>query len=469
MKIHYLTIYNTKLTVYKTKLAMRKTDLYKLKSRLLFALLCLFTSSAYANPPQLTQFIAGKIQAAQALQQQERYGDAIELLTDLTPRQAYDQAFVERVLGIFHWQQENTDQAVKYLSLAVESQLLATEQTWMTQRMVADILLSQQKYKQALPHYYVLVNSYVLVNNDMQNDGVLVNTAASSDKQSHKAVTKRNKKTSNIKLKEFTELWLRIAQTHYQLREWDKVLTAVRSYEGINTQGDQVQALNLQLTAQSQLQRWPAAIDTLDRIIAVEPDKLLWWQQLAGLQLRISQPQAALTTLILAQRQGLALSVQERRTLAQLYAQQGIPEQAARELGLLAANITDNDERQKLLTEQAQYWQMAKEWNKAIGTWRDVIALSPGDAAEYRWPLAQLLLQQGRYELALLELNHHQINQGKTNKEQAAIELAKVRSYYKLEQFDRAITHAKLAQHLAPSASAKGWLKYLQQVRQINS
>ncbi|WP_255546832.1 tetratricopeptide repeat protein [Moritella sp. 36] len=414
--------------------------------------MCFFTSSVYANQPQLTQFIAGKIQAAQALQQQERYTDAIELLTELTPRQAYDQAFVQRVLGIFHWQQENTDQAVKYLSLAVESKLLPTEQAWITQRMVADILLSQQKYQQALPHYYVLVN-----------------TAASSDKESHKAVTKRKKKASNIKTKEFTELWLRIAQTHYQLHEWEKVLSAVGSYEDLNTQGDQVQALNLQLTAQSQLQRWPAAIDTLDRIIAVEPDKLLWWQQLAGLQLRTSQPQAALTTLILAQRQGFALSVQERRTLAQLYAQQGIPEQAARELNLLVKDITDNDKRQKMLVEQAQYWQMAKEWNKAISTWRDVVNLSTDDTAEFRWPLAQLLLQQGRYKAALAELNHPQIKLDRSKKKQAEIELAKVRAYYKLAQFDRAITHAKLAQHIAPSASAKGWIKYLQQVRLINS
>lgn len=463
MNLHYLTIYKTKLTIYKEKLSARKIDLNKLKSNLLFALMCLFASSAYANPPHLTQFIAGKIQAAQALQQQEHYGDAIELLADLTPRQAYDKAFVQRVLGIFHWQQENTEQAVKYLSLAVESQLLPTQQTWMTQRMVAEILLSQQKYKQALPHYYVLVNNYVL------NDGVLVNRAVDSDKAHSKENAKRKKKASDINSKEFTELWLRIAQTHYQLREWEKVLSAVRSYEGLNTQGDQVQALNLQLTAQSQLQRWPAAIDTLGRIIVVEPDKLLWWQQLAGLQLRTSQPQAALTTLILAQRQGLELSVQERRTLAQLYAQQGIPEQAARELSSLVAGISDSGEQQKMLAEQAQYWQMAKEWNKAINTWRDVISLSESDTAKYRWPLAQLLLQQGRYESALVELNHSQIKRDKSRKEQAAIELAKVRAYYKLEQFDRAITHAKLAQHLAPSASAKGWLKYLQQIRQMNS
>ncbi|MFT5808465.1 MAG: hypothetical protein ACI9LG_002782 [Moritella dasanensis] len=459
--IHYLTIYNTKLTIYKAKLTIYNANVSKLKNTLLFVLMCLFTVSAYANPPQLTQFIAGKIQAAQALQQQERYSDAIELLTELTPRQAYDKAFVQRVLGIFHWQQEDTQQAIKYLSLAVESQLLPTEQTWVTQRMVADILLSQQKYKQALPHYYVLVNQYAL------SDGVL--TLANAAVNSDKVAVKSKQRKTNIKVTEFTELWLRIAQTHYQLREWDKVLSAVQSFEGLNTQGDQVQALNLQLTAQSQLQRWPAAIVTLDRIIAVEPDKLLWWQQLAGLQLRISQPQAALTTLILAQRQGLALSVAERRTLAQLYAQQGIPEQAAHELGLLAANITNKNERQKLLAEQAQYWQMAKEWHKAIGIWREVISFSENGAAEYRWPLAQLLLQQGRYESALVELKHPQIKQGKSNKEQAAMELAKVRAYYKLAQFDRAITHAKLAQHLAPSASAKGWLKYLKQVRQINS
>ena len=439
--------------------------LSKLKIQLTFGftLLLSLTPSVYASPPQLTQFIAGKIQAAQSLQQQERYSDAIDLLAELTPRQAYDKAFVQRVLGIFHWQQENTEQAVTYLSLAVESQLLPTEQTWMTQRMVADILLSQQEYKKALPHYYVLVRDYALV------DKILVNTVIEGDKDSRQTTVARKAKASNIKPKEFTELWLRIAQTHYQLREWDKVLSAVSAYESVNTQGDQVQALNLQLTALSQLQRWPAAIDTLDRIIAVEPDKLLWWQQLAGLQLRTSQPEAALTTLILAQRQGLELSVQERRTLAQLYAQQGIPEQAARELSLLARDVTNNDERETLLAEQAQYWQMAKEWDKAISTWRDVIRFAENGAAEYRWPLAQLLLQQGQYEPALIELNHKQIKLNKSKKEQAAIELAKVRAYYKLEQFDRAITHAKLAQHIAPSASAKGWLKYLQQVRQINS
>lgn len=446
------------LAVSKTKPYSGQISLNKRVLNWLLALTCFFTASAYAGPPQLTQFIAGKIQAAQALQQEERYSDAIELLTELTPRQAYDKAFVQRVLGIFHWQQENTQQAVKYLSLAVESQLLPIKQTWVTQRMVADILLSEQKYKQALPHYYVLVNEYAL------SDGVLGKVAAGSEN-----VAKRKQKKSDIKVTEFAELWLRIAQTHYQLREWEQVLSAVRSYEKLNTQGDQVQALNLQLTAQSQLQRWPAAIDTLDRIIAVEPDKLLWWQQLAGLQLRVSQPQAALTTLILAQRQGLELSTAERRTLAQLYAQQGIPEQAARELGLLAQDSIDNNEREKLLAEQAQYWQMAKEWDLAINTWRDVIRLAQHNAAEYRWPLAQLLLQQGQYELALLELNHQQIKQDKSNKDQAAIELAKVRAYYKLAQFDRAITHAKLAQHLAPSASAKGWLKYLLQVRQINS
>lgn len=454
-------------------LSMYKIGLTKLKLNGLLVLIGLFALPVYAKPLQLTQFIAGKIQAAQALQQQDRYSDAIALLAELTPRQEYDKAFVERVLGIFHWQQENTEQAVKYLSSAVESQLLPTEQTWMTRRMVADILLSQQQYKLALPHYYILVSDYTLVNSVLINKAlankVLINTAVNNHNNSEQISSQHNRKTSNIKQTEFTELWLRIAQTHYQQREWNKVLSAVNSYAELNTNGDQVQALNLQLTAQSQLQRWPAAINTLERIIAIQPGKLLWWQQLAGLQLRTAQPQAALSTLILAKRQGLELSVRERRTLAQLYAQQGIPEQAALELASLAEDTADNNEREMLLAEQARYWQMAKEWSNAINIWRDVIYLAGLDAGQYRWPLAQLLLQQGRYESALVELKHRQIQQGKNKNQQAKIELAKVRAYYKLAQFDRAITHAKLAQHISPSASAQGWIQYLRQMDEINS
>jgi tetratricopeptide (TPR) repeat protein len=411
---------------------------YFLVAAVLTLLPCSYSAQALAKAStnkaaQLTQFIAGKVQLAQQLQQQEKYLEAINLLSELTPRQAYDQAVVHRVLGIFYWQQENIPQAIKYLSLAVESDLLAAQQTWITRRMLADILLSQQQFTEALPHYYHLVKTDELT------------TSATSSRQ----------------VEDYATLWLRIAQAHYQLKQWPTVISAVQKYVVTNPEGAHVQALNLQLTAQSQLQLWPEAILTLQRIILIEPNKLLWWQQLAGIQLRLEQPQAALASLILAQRQDLALSVQERRTLAQLYAQQGVPEKAALELGAVLPLLSDAQERQALLVTQAHYWQMAKEWDLAIQTWRE-IALT---TVKYRWQLAQLLLQQGDYQAALLELNNADITQGKNKPEIAQIELAKVRAYYKLAKYDRAIVHAKQAQATSPSASAKGWIAYLTQLR----
>ncbi|MFT5880931.1 MAG: hypothetical protein ACI86X_002070 [Moritella sp.] len=415
-----------------------------LVAALLILLPCTYSAQAQAKAStnkaaQLTQFIAGKVQLAQQLQQQEKYLEAISLLSELRPRQAYDQAVVHRVLGIFYWQQENIPQAIKYLSLAVESDLLAAQQAWITRRMLADILLSQQQFTGALPHYYHLVKKEHLVKKDE-----LTTSAASSRK-----------------VEGYATLWLRIAQAHYQLKQWPAVISAVQKYVVTNPEGALVQALNLQLTAQSQLQLWPDAILTLQRILHIEPNKLLWWQQLAGIQLRLDQPKAALASLILAQRQGLALSVQERRTLAQLYAQQGVPEKAALELGAVLPLLGDAQERQALLVTQAHYWQMAKEWDLAIQTWRE-IALT---TAQHRWQLAQLLLQQGDYQAALLELNNADITQSKNKPEIAKIELAKVRAYYKLAKYDRAIVHAKQAQAINASASAKGWIVYLTQLR----
>lgn len=431
----------------------------------------LVTAKTVKKQPQLSQFIAAKVQLAQQLQQQEEFHEAIRLLSELAPRQAYDQAVIHRVLGIFYWQNENIPQAVNYLSIAVESDLLGAQQARITQRMLADILLSQQQFAAALPHYYQLIKQVQLVKeHPLAKQDQLINQRSEDE----------------------AELWLRIGQAHYQLKQWPEVITAVKMYDtaananlvkiadSTSLERKHVQALNLQLTAQSQLQLWPDAITTLQRILLVQPDKLRWWQQLAAIQLRIDQPQAALDSLILAQRQGLALSVQERKTLAQLYAQQGIPEKAALELkaillevkmleetdvaelsGVTSSGVTSEGDRQKLLVTQAQYWQQAKEWVLAIQTWREVSLTT----AQYRWSLAQLLLQQGYYQAALQELNNADITQGKNKSEIAQIELAKVRAYYKLAQFDQAIAHAKQAQYISPSASAKGWIAYLKQLR----
>ncbi|MDX1303524.1 hypothetical protein [Photobacterium sp.] len=370
--------------------------------------------STYAE--ELSQFTAGKVQRAYNLQQDEKLNDAIALLADLDPSRAYDKAFVKRMIGIFYWQKGNTDKAIDNLSYAVKSGLLNDEQAWVTQRMLADILLSNEQFNAALPHYY--------------------------------ALSKQIPETQKA-----DELWLRIAQSHYQLEEWQQVLSALIRYESYQKK-DEIQPLTIRLGAQLQLKQWKASISTLNRLIVLEPNKTTWWQQLAGIQLRNGRSSDALETLALARRQGVILSQQDLKTLAQLYAQAGIPERAA----ILFDELEGIQNNAGLLSEQARYWQMAKEWDKAISVWTLAAKLDN----KHRWPLAQLLLQEGHYHQALAELD--KVN--RTDKK-AEVELAKVRVYYKLDDFEKAIIHAKLANNITPSAASKSWIKYLDQVRHM--
>ncbi len=154
--------------------------------------------------------------------------------------------------------------------------------------------------------------------------------------------------------------------------------------------------------------------------------------------------------------QKVALNQQDLRLLAQLYAQNGIPERAAQ----VMESLDEAQSNQQLITERAIYWQRAKEWDKAIATWR----LAATKDAKYHWHVAQLLLQEGHYQQALAELD-----QVKERDKQAQVALAKTRALYKLNQFEAALVQAKRADSLQSSESAKQWIKYLSQQRQTQS
>ena len=389
-------------------------------SAFIFSLLLAFSCAAQAQ--QLSQYNAVKVQRAIQLQQQEKLTEAIKILAELTPSQAYDKAYIERMLGVFHWQDGNSKSAVKYLSSAVKSQQLADDQAWVTQRMLADLLLTEQRFSESLPHYYALT----------------------------KAVPEKQK---------IGDLWFRIAQTHYQLSEWKKVLHALKQHQHAGKyreRNSDRQLLVLKLGAQLQLKHWKSAIPTLNALIVLEPNKASWWQQLSSIQLRLNQPKEALNTLALAQRQGIALSQSELKLLAQLYAQRGIPEKAAEVLSQLYEAQSDID----LLTMQASYWQAAKEWDKAIVVWSKAAELE----SRFYWQVAQLQIQQGYHQQGLKTLDKVK-DYNKTDD----VALAKVRAYYKLNQLDSALLHAKRADDFKPSNEAKGWIRYLSQLRKAAS
>ncbi|HGS5146433.1 TPA: tetratricopeptide repeat protein [Vibrio parahaemolyticus] len=385
-----------------------------MKKFLITTLLSLTAASAIAQ--ELSQYTASRVQRAHSLAQEEKLKEAISTLESLDLSRGYDQAFVARMLGIFYWQNEQVKPAIKQLDFAVSSGLLQDEQAWQTRKMLADILLNEQQFAKALPHYYEL----------------------------SKAVPKNQKDH---------EVWLRIAQSHYQLSQWNKVLSAMGRYEKFG-QPDELGPLSIKLSSELELKKWQPAIVTIKRLIAIEPERVEWWRQLVALHLRVDDSKRALDAMALAKLQGVALSQDDFKLLAQLYAKRGIPERAA----LIMEQLEDLNVDSQLKAQQATYWQMAKEWDKSIDSWRVAAKLD----SKYYWNYSQLLVQQGHYQQALAALD-------KVKGRNADVALIKTRAYYKLNRLDDALANAKRANEIKPSNQAKSWVKYLTQRRKAEA
>lgn len=385
-----------------------------MKQFLIGAVLSLSAFTTVAN--ELSQYTATRVQRAHNLAQEEKLQEAISTLEGLDLSRGYDQAFVARMLGIFYWQNEQVKPAIKQLEIAVNSGLLEDEQAWQTRKMLADMLLNEQQFSKALPHYYDLSKSVP---------------------ESQKA----------------HEIWLRIAQSHYQLSQWNKVLSAMARYEKYG-QPDEMAPLSIKLSAELELKKWQPAIGTIKRLIAIEPVRVEWWRQLVALYLRVDDDKRALDALALAKLKGVELNQDDLKLLAQLYGKRGIPERAAKVLGEL--NEVNSDS--KLKAQQATYWQMAKEWDKSIASWRVAAKLD----RQYYWNLSQLLVQEGHYEDALIALD-------KVSGRKADVALVKTRAYYKLKRIEDALANAKRANEIEPSTQAESWVKYLSQLRKVKA
>jgi hypothetical protein len=385
-----------------------------MKQFLIGAVLSLSAFSTVAN--ELSQYTATRVQRAHNLAQEEKLQEAISTLEGLDLSREYDQAFVARMLGIFYWQNEQVKPAIKQLEIAVNSGLLNDEQAWQTRKMLADMLLNEQQFSKALPHYYDL----------------------------SKSVPKTQKAH---------DIWLRIAQSHYQLSQWNKVLSAMARYEKLG-QPDEMAPLSIKLSAELELKKWKPAIVTIKRLIAIEPERVEWWRQLVALYLRVDDDKRALDSLALAKLQGVALNQGDLRLLAQLYGKRGIPERAAQILG----ELNDINSDSKLKAQQATYWQMAKEWDNSIASWRVAAKLD----RQYYWNLSQLLVQEGQYKDALVALDE-------VSGRKADVALVKTRAYYKLKRLEDALANAKRANEIEPSTQAESWVKYLSQLRKAKT
>ncbi|GAM59768.1 TPR domain protein [Vibrio ishigakensis] len=384
------------------------------KSVITLALIAsLFTGAVTAE--ELSRSVAGRVHQAFELQSNDMNAEAIETLEKVDSSRAFDTSYVQRMLGILYWQEDQMDKAEAALGRSVATKGLEPEQHIETQRMYADILLSNGKTKQALANY--------------------------------NEVMAQNKTLNVLKADTVQQIWLRIGQANYQMESWKPVLGAVSSYYSAGGKTT-VPVLNLRLGAELSLKQWNNALKTTLALRGFEPERGSWWTQTINLYLRVGNYSQALATLKQYERAGFELSKTQTRMMAQLYSKQGVPEKSAQIFHELnkASDVDAKD-----LAVEAQYWQQAREWEQSLEAW----ARATSKDSQYRWSYINLLMQNKQYKTALTQLD-------KLNSS-ARKELTIVQAYYRLGDKKKALEHAQKANQIKSDQATISWIKYLSQ------
>ncbi|MFV0573997.1 MAG: tetratricopeptide repeat protein [Vibrio sp.] len=371
----------------------------------------------------LMPYTVSKLGQASQFAQKDNLAKAIDVLKGVNTNKAYDKAFVNRVLGIYYWQAEQPQNSIKVLRQAVSAKVLEPQTQWEANRMLGDVLYSQQQFSDATTEY--------------RNALAVKYSPSSKDKAQYQ--------------KDVNDVHFRIAAAYYQNQQWQQVRSALLQYHASDAE-KRLQALQMQAIAELRLSQWHNAESTLAQLIRIEPNNNMWWQQLISAQLQQQHNQDALNTYALAKKQNLEFTDSDYKTLSQLYANNGIPERGARILDEMFAAFPKTKTEENLKT-QAYYYQMGRDWKKAISSWEGLAQRN----AEYNWQLTQLYLQQKQYAKA-----EQVIDKAQPYAKKSDYSLAKINLLYRLEKYDDALAEAKRLNETMPSDSAHTWIVFLQ-------
>ncbi|EHA1126683.1 ferrichrome ABC transporter substrate-binding protein [Vibrio navarrensis] len=384
---------------------MKKTTI-----TLLMSCLLLTKVSAAAPNSDISPYALRYMQQAQTLSAKEQNQQAIEHLLTAEVSRPGDVAAISRMLGILYWQSEQAQHSVMALEKALNAQGLADDEQWRTRRMLSSIYLTLGQFRQALPHLELLTQSIPEGENA-------------------------------------AEVWLHLAQAHYSLEQWRETLLALEKQRKLDPKPS-VAVLSISLGAHAQLEQWSQVVDNAKQLIALQPEKKIWWMQAYSGYLNLRQQKAALDILTLAQLKGITLLDSELKSLAYLYASQGIYEKAA----VTLSQLEQADSDLELIRLQAQYWQAAKEWQKSLHFWHKAAEIE----SKYHWEVAVLQNQLQKYQQVIASLDQME-NQQRFYDAQ----LLKVNALYRLNRLEAALALAKKADAIKSSTQTQSWVRFL--------
>ncbi|NQZ87748.1 MAG: hypothetical protein HRT54_09230 [Colwellia sp.] len=344
--------------------------------------------------------------------------NALAMLLEIKGKKKYDIAFLNRFIGVMYAQKGEEKTSIEYLNKALLPDILNEVEQGDTLRLVGDLQMQVQGYKEALVAY--------------------------DDWMDFTGKTDAN-------------IWLKIAQANLELKDYDKVVPAAD--KAIAELGDKINQNPYVLKLNSYYERkmFKKCVEVLETAVQVLPEVKLFWTQLGSFYAMIEDYPKSLATMDLAYKKGYLEKESQIKMLANLYAQSEIPHKSAFLLEkYIDSGLVKRDD--KNLFTLANSWHAAQHIDKAASYYGELAKMT--NLSKHYSKQGMLLNQDEQFAKAIVALKKA-IEIGVKNPGRLNQSIAE--SYFYLEDYKKAYVYVKKALKDPKSRrTAKGWVNFIE-------
>lgn len=407
------------------RLSLKKTAMV---SVLLAGISAPLAMAAPKKAPELRQITYKYILKAQEQMAEDDYASArqsLEHVLGKVKNSKFDKAAVNQMLGVVFANQEQYDKAIGYFRSALADDALHLPAAQQVRYNLAQLLMMKGQYREGIEQLKVW-----MANLDELDEKVAIPASA----------------------------WIMLANGYSRMQEWKNVVDPAKKAIAAS-EAPPESWYTLLLAAHYELKDIPKAIDVLEILVTLAPQKKQYWLQLSGMNMSIKRDAAALAALRAAYRNGLFDKESDYTQLANFLTYQQVPYQAGvvYSQGMEAGLVDSNFENLKKL---ANFWSHARENSKAIDAFNRALELEQDPDLQVK--LARMLARSERYqELLTLVANPFD---GITEKQQGEMLFLTGMAHYQLGDSRKSLGYMEKAASIQSSrGQANSWIGFLQQ------
>ncbi|GIU07769.1 hypothetical protein TUM4261_13390 [Shewanella sp. c952] len=370
------------------------------------------------------QSVAKKVQKSFDAYTEGNLDEALAILLEANAKSDFDKAYVARMLGNFYAEKGQMKTAVKYLKTAVDADILGGVDHAGTQRLYADLLIQEKKFKESIPAYYSWME---------------------------------------FTCKEDAQVYRRIGIAYSEQKQWDNVLKVADKGLAISDKPDKG-LYQMKLTAYFNKKDYKAAVKVLETMVPLFQEDKRLWVQLAQFYLMTEDFTKSLATYDLAYKNGFLETAGNIQRLTQLLAQNGSPYRAAQIYAKhMKSGLVKEDE--KTLTILAGFYHNSKELKEAAATYGKAAAIDNDGKLYLRQ--GRILSLDGKSKPAITALKKA-LDAGVKSPGEVQFELAL--AYLNLKQYKSAYKYAKLAANDKKTGrAAKSYISYIKEKARVHN